>query len=598
MNIKPKLAALPLALFLAFSAQAQQAPSRADEAAAARANAEQNQQIQQQREAQQREATVQAPSVRSELPKQAGFPVLPVEATCFPIDAFKLDVPTMVSDAARSHDPSLNTRGAFSFANEWLAHYHGQCIGKEGIAALVKGLQQEMLARGYVTTRVLVPQQDLSNGSLAFTIVPGTIHELRFADASLRGTWRTAFPARAGDLLNLRDLEQGLDQIKRPTSQDATMQIVPAQTPGESDVVISVNRAKPWTMVASVDDSGQRATGKLQGNVTLGIDNIAGLNDLFNVGVNHDLEFNSQKLGSRGFNGSYSVPLGYWTATLSGNSNNYHQQIAGANQTFVSSGNAKNTSLRLQRVLSRGQSDVIGGYVQLSKRFGASFIDDTEIDLQHRNNTLVELGLTDRHYIGAAQMDGSLGYRQGIGWLGAAPDPSLPPNPNIAPTPATKPAGPTYRFRMAVLDLNVSVPFQLGEQSLRYVATVHGQYTNNSLYYIDDLSIGSRYTVRGFDGEQMLAAERGLYWRNELQMPISPAGPSLYAGIDYGHVYGPNAAFLTGTQLAGAVAGMRGALPLKHAGISYEFFIGTPIYKPAGFEASRITGGFQLMAQF
>jgi len=36
-----------------------------------------------------------------------------------------------------------------------------------------------------------------------------------------------------------------------------------------------------------------------------------------------------------------------------------------------------------------------------------------------------------------------------------------------------------------------------------------------ALFYVDDLTIGSRYTVRGFDGEKMLAAERGFYWRNE-----------------------------------------------------------------------------------
>lgn len=37
-------------------------------------------------------------------------------------------------------------------------------------------------------------------------------------------------------------------------------------------------------------------------------------------------------------------------------------------------------------------------------------------------------------------------------------------------------------------------------------------------------------TVRGFDGETMLAAARGLYWRNELQMLIGQAGQSIYPG--------------------------------------------------------------------
>ncbi|WP_261510897.1 ShlB/FhaC/HecB family hemolysin secretion/activation protein, partial [Burkholderia multivorans] len=85
-----------------------------------------------------------------------------------------------------------------------------------------------------------------------------------------------------GELLKLRDLEQGLEQMKRVSSQDVSMQIVPAELPGESDVVLDVKRGKPWTVVASVDNSGTRATGKLQGNLSLGIDNPLGLNDIFN----------------------------------------------------------------------------------------------------------------------------------------------------------------------------------------------------------------------------------------------------------------------------------------------------------------------------
>jgi len=100
------------------------------------------------------------------------------------------------------------------------------------------------------------------------------------------------------------------------------------------------------------------------------------------------------------------------------------------------------------------------------------------------------------------------------------------------------------------------VPFAIAHQNLHYVTTFHGQFTNDTLNYIDDLTIGSRYTVRGFDGETMLAAERGFYWRNELQVPIEHTGQFVYGGIDYGHVFGPNTAFLAGTQLAGAVVGL------------------------------------------
>ena len=202
------------------------------------------------------------------------------------------------------------------------------------------------------------------------------------------------------------------------------------------------------------------------------------------------------------------------------------------------------------------------------------------------DNTFVEVGLTDRHYFGSAQFDDTLAYRQGIGWLGATPDTSA------------QSGRPTYRFHMETLDANLSVPFSIAGQNFAYVTTVHGQYTPDELFFIDDLSIGNRYTVRGFDGETTLAAERGFYWRNELQMPLGSSGQSFYAGVDYGHVWGPSAAFLAGTQLAGAVLGVRGHLSAGPSAFSYDVFAGTPIYKPSGFPTANVTVGFQVSAQF
>lgn len=267
-------------------------------------------------------------------------------------------------------------------------------------------------------------------------------------------------------------------------------------------------------------------------------------------------------------------------------SNNYFQQIAGVNQTFVSSGKSETADLKLHRVLSRGQDDVFGMQFRLTRRFGKSFIEDTEIAQQRRNNTVVEFGVTDRHYFGAAQFDGSLAYRQGVGGLGAQED------------VLAAAGGPAWRFRMVVADANLSVPFKLGEQSLRYVTTFHGQFTNDRLYYIDTLTIGSRYTVRGFDGENLLAGERGFYWRNELQAPLGGSGQALYAGLDYGRVFGPTTAALAGTQLAGAVIGLRGGLGSRMGSVSYDLFVGTPIYKPAAFHTAAVTAGLQVVYQY
>ncbi len=576
---------------LASGTQAQQvptqSPSPAENAAAARLRAEQDRQRQQQRDARDRDAIVNAPSVRTAQESVSGWPTLPDETPCFRIDAIVLETPESLPEAARTLGASTLPFDRFTFAREWADHYAGGCVGKQGLDTIVKGLQQVVLSRGYITTRVLLPEQDLSGGTLRLALIPGVIGRVRFSDPTLRGTWKSAFPARDGDLLNLRDLEQGLEQMKRVSNQDVSMQIAPADadTPGQSDVVLDVNRSKPWTLIASVDNAGTRATGKLQGSLSVGVYNPLGLNDMFNVGVTHDLLLREKAFGSRGWNGSYSMPWGYWSATLAAYTSTYYQQIAGVNQTFIASGNSQTVDVKVSRVLSRGQNHVSGAQFRLSRRFGRSFIEDTEISHQRRNNAIVELGLTDRRYLGAAQLDGMLAYRQGVGGLGAQDD-------QLAAT-----GGPTYRYRMAVLDANVSLPFAVFGQPLRYVSTWHGQYTGNTLYYIDTLTIGSRYTVRGFDGETMLAAARGFYWRNELQMPIGQTGQSVYAGLDYGQVWGPQPVALDGTRLAGAVVGVKGGIATRFGSYGYDLFAGTPIYKPTSFPTAQWTVGFQLTAQ-
>ncbi|SIO72533.1 POTRA domain-containing protein, ShlB-type [Burkholderia sp. GAS332] len=159
MKFRPALAVLPLATLASIIAHAQQMPTPADTASAARASAEQNQQIEQQRNAQEREATVNAPSVRSTVERASGWPELPVETSCFRIDSFVLEVPATLSDAVRAQGASALPLDRFAFAREWLDHYKGQCTGKTGLDTLTKGLQQTILSRGYITTCVLLPEQ-------------------------------------------------------------------------------------------------------------------------------------------------------------------------------------------------------------------------------------------------------------------------------------------------------------------------------------------------------------------------------------------------------------------------------------------------------
>jgi hemolysin activation/secretion protein len=61
----------------------------------------------------------------------------------------------------------------FQFVHIELQRYAGKCLGREGSSLIVQRLTASILARGYTTTRVGVPEQDLSQGVLTLTLVPG-----------------------------------------------------------------------------------------------------------------------------------------------------------------------------------------------------------------------------------------------------------------------------------------------------------------------------------------------------------------------------------------------------------------------------------------
>jgi hemolysin activation/secretion protein len=122
-------------------------------------------------------------------------------------------------------------------------------------------VQNAIIAKGYVTTRVMAAPQDLNSGELVLSVIPGKVRNIRWAEGSdERATWRNVLPLKPGDILNLRDLEQGLENFKRLPTADADLQITPAQgpdaKPGESDLVIAWRQRFPFRVMASLDDSG------------------------------------------------------------------------------------------------------------------------------------------------------------------------------------------------------------------------------------------------------------------------------------------------------------------------------------------------------
>lgn len=502
------------------------------------------------------------------------------------VNRFQFALDAVLNDALDLHQPLL-----------------GRCLGAVGINAVMARVQHAIIAQGYVTTRVLAAPQDIKAGVLQLTVIPGKLGSVRFTpDSSQRVSAWSIVPVNAGDILNLRDIEQALENFKRVPTAEVDIQIEPAQKviseglaisqaglsePGLSDLVIRYHQRFPFRVSVNLDDSGVNSTGKYQGGMTLSGDNLLSLSDLFYVNYNHDLGGGDPgRRGNESHSAHYSIPFENWLLSTNALHSTFHQTVAGTNQSYVFSGKSQQGDVKVTRLLYRNQINKTFISLKGFLRKSSNYIDDTEIEVQRRRTAGWELAINQSWYLGNGVLDYNLAYRRGTGAKNAlkAPEKSFGEG--------------TSRMEMLIGDLSLSVPFKIntpwGLQALQYSANLRGQANYTPLTPQDRFSIGNRFTVRGFDGQQTLLADHGWFIRNELILPISTSSQSVYWGLDYGEVGGQSAKNLLGKYLAGTALGMRGGLGSRFGYLNYDIFIAKPINKPQGFDTHSTTAGFNL----
>ena len=99
--------------------------------------------------------------------------------------------------------------------------YLNRCLGSRDINALLKAIDAWYFQRGYISSRAYLQAQDLTTGTLAVQVVEGLVEGVDATGISARGVKRV-FP-KEGSPLNLRDIDQALEQINRLRSRQSTI---------------------------------------------------------------------------------------------------------------------------------------------------------------------------------------------------------------------------------------------------------------------------------------------------------------------------------------------------------------------------------------
>ena len=474
-----------------------------------------------------------------------------------------------------------------SFLSKIARKHEQKYVTVSDITNIRNAFQRKLLDKGYVTSQVYIPEQNLNAGTLQFMVMPGRVEDIRYSASSAHGPWRTAFSVRSGDILNIRDVEQGLEQMKRVSSQSVTMKLLPGTAVGTSIIELSIKQDKPVHGSISFDNSGLESTGVYQGSFTTSFDQVFRANDTFTMSLSGDLSGSGSIKGTRAASLNYVIPHGKDTFSLSFSKSRYHQTIQSNPYDFTYSGKSTTMKAKWNHVWSRTQREKRAFDISISTRHNHRFINDMELPVQALRTTSMEFGVSNRKYIGNATLYSRLGFQWGIGALGAQPEHKA----------SVAMGGPTSRYHMWLVDVDYRKPFIMGHRPASFTSSFHGQWVQGGkrVYSVDTINIGNRYSIYGFDGEYTLMGDSGWYVRNEVSSVIPRLNTEVYLGLDVGAVYGKSTEALVGKTIAGTALGVRGNYA---SGLLFDAFVSTPLYKPQGYHTKKFYSGFTVGYRF
>ncbi|AVA26076.1 ShlB/FhaC/HecB family hemolysin secretion/activation protein [Rhizobium sp. NXC24] len=442
------------------------------------------------------------------------------------------------------------------------APYANRCIGVGEINALLRDLTQLYLDKGFVSSRVYVPAQDIAKTkALRLVAVEGTLADIYIngKPAPGSGMLATAFAGLKDHIVNLRGIEQGLDQINRLTSNNAKTAMLPGKTDGTSILNIENKPSHPWHLSVGNSNLGEEQTGYSKSSASVGYDNLFGINDQWNLAYERtgpDYPWRDDGQGrSNSYSGNTSVPYGYWTFSVNGSWYEYNSSVPGNFGTLQTSGDSKQLGIGADRVILRDKDSITTFNSGLTYKETNNFLLGSKIEVGSRKYTVGDLGIShSRRMLGGLWVF-DLSYSQGLNLFDAV-DPGDVGAGDADP-----------RFSKFTGTITATKPIEVAGQHFEIDSLVTGQYSPDNLFGAEQISVGGYSTVRG-TRETMLFGNNGFFVRNDLVWRTQPfAGNGElakilgefrpYLGLDYGRIASQARSRIEGGDMFGWTVGAK-----------------------------------------
>ncbi|MCE0814297.1 ShlB/FhaC/HecB family hemolysin secretion/activation protein [Buttiauxella sp. W03-F01] len=485
-----------------------------------------------------------------------------------------LPVPTITTGPCFIiHKIHINNAVIFSgkYQIDFGRRYINRCIGMPEITQLARDISDWYIHQGYITSRAFLTEQDLSHGELNISVLEGRLEKINL-EGSSPSQLQMAFPGLEGEILNLRDIEQGMEQINRLRSNPVQIEILPSEKPGYSIVNLTATPEFPLKVSIGFDNSGQKSTGTGQLNGSLTGNNLLGLADKWFVSGARSSDFSSSH-DAQSVQAGLSVPYGYNVLDYSYSWSNYLNTINNNGFYWASTGDSQTHRFTVSRVLFRDGEIKTGASVGFTHQISRNYLNGVSLESSSRKLSSLLFGLNHTQKIlgGVATLNPT--FSHGVPWLGAEDDSGK--NGDM----------PKAGFKKWSVNGSFQLPVT---NNLWWLTSVYGQWSPDRLYGSERLTIGGESSVRGFK-EQYLSGDNGGYWRNELSYALFTlpfiGQVSSVAALDGGWLQKDrHDPWASGTLWGGGVG-----LSSANRYYSSQFTVGTPLKYPDWFAPDHLS---------
>lgn len=432
---------------------------------------------------------------------------------------------------------------------ELIDPYIGRCNGMRALNTLANAFTKRYIEKGYITSRVYVVPQDIADGKVDFYALEGRIARVVSDNEKTSG----AFIGLENEVLHLGDLESSIGQVNRLRSNKTSMNLVPGESEGSTDIILTSQETLPFFGSFGINNYGSDATGKFQLYGGFIWENFFGFSDILSINMNTT---DKQQLGKKSFGNSYtySIPLGKWLWEAGLSRFTYSQTIYGVNDSFISHGESEVYSLGTTYKLFHTRTQNIEMNVQMAQKKNLSTIEGAVIDSSTYDLSVGRAGAKYVYQQPTWEIYALIDYHHGL----SAFNPTTEGMLKHDFFKWTLAAGGTKYF-------NAKLP-------ATYQFSGYAQYSNDLLYSVEQLSIGGSYSVRGFQ-TQNISGNSGWYARNDLMFQTSST-ISPYLAYDIGHIR--SGEDTVGGTLSSATIGLRAHYHL----FAFDLYHAIPLTSP------------------